>query len=61
MKSISWLGFFGTTRRAAAHAPGMLARIVELLARGEIPVDGIGVSKPRPERRPEPVRWGNFR
>jgi hypothetical protein len=61
MKSINWLGFFGAMRPDTRREPGKLARIVELLSRGGIPVDGIEDSKPRPERPREPVRWGNFR
>ena len=66
MRSINWLGFFcamrpGTTPSATAREPGRIARIIELQSRGGIPVDGMMEKKPAPERRPEPVRWGNFR
>jgi hypothetical protein len=41
MNTLKWLGIF--------------TRIMEMFARGSIPVD------PARECRREPVRWGNFR
>jgi hypothetical protein len=40
-----------------------LSRLLELLSRGGMPVDGFTVEpkKPPKPRNPEPVRWGNFR
>ena len=63
MKTMSWFGFFAVTRTAKAGEPGRLARFIELLGRGSIPVDGLQVQEEKPPRecRPEPVRWGNFR
>lgn len=63
MKTLSWFGFFGPTRTVGAKPPGRLARFMELLSRGSIPVDGFAVPKETPAkpRNPEPVRWGNFR
>jgi len=45
------------------HTLGWLTRILDVLSRGEIPVDGLGIEerKPPKPRNPEPVRWGNFR
>ena len=45
------------------HALGWLARIIDRLSRGEIPVDGFSVQERQPPkpRNPQPVRWGNFR
>jgi hypothetical protein len=63
MKTLNWFGFMVAPLAARARKPGRLARFIELLGRGSIPVDGCDVSneKPAAERRPEPVRWGNFR
>ena len=44
-----------------------LARFIDRLTRGEVPVDGFEVRKLKPMRQPkpppktQPVRWGNFR
>lgn len=53
MKTLHWFGFFF----------GRLARILELMGRGSIPVDGCNVADQERARmrRPQPVRWGNFR
>ena len=63
MKTLSWLGFFAMPRPGQPREPGRLARFIELLGQGSIPVDGCVTPevKPTPERRPGPVRWGNFR
>ena len=61
MKTLSWFGFFAMSRAGKPRAPGRLARLIELWGRGSIPVDGCNVPEARHERRPEPVRWGNFR
>jgi hypothetical protein len=63
MKTLNWFGFIAVARTDKARKPGRLARILEMFSRGSIPVDGCNVldQKPRAERRPEPVRWGNFR
>jgi len=63
MKTLSWFGFLAVPRPGETREPGRLARLIELLGRGSIPVDGCNVPevKPARERRPEPVRWGNFR
>ena len=63
MKTLGWFGFIAAPRSAKPRAPGRLARIIELLSRGSIPIDGCNVldEKPVRERRAEPVRWGNFR
>jgi hypothetical protein len=62
MKTLNWFGFFAATPPATPRRPGRLARFIELLGRGSIPVDGCDATeKPKRERRPEPVRWGNFR
>jgi hypothetical protein len=62
MKALNWFGFIAASRSAQPREPGRLARIVELLGRGAIPVDGCDVPKKEPrQRRHEPVRWGNFR
>lgn len=63
MKALNWFGFIVASRPAKPHEPGKLARFFELLGRGSIPVDGVDIPKEKPaaERRPEPVRWGNFR
>lgn len=56
MKTLGWFGIF-------AREPGWLARFIELLGRGSIPVDGCNVPELKRAREPrrEPVRWGNFR
>jgi hypothetical protein len=63
MKTLNWFGFFAASPPARPREPGRLSRFIELLGRGSIPVDGMDApkEKPAPERRPEPVRWGNFR
>ena len=63
MKALNWFGFIAAPRPAKARQPGRLARFIELLGRGSIPVDGCNITEKEPsrERRPEPVRWGNFR
>jgi hypothetical protein len=61
MRSIDWPGLFGRTRQRTAREPGRIARIVELLSRGGVPLDGMGDKKPGSGHRSEPVRWGNFR
>jgi hypothetical protein len=63
MKTLKWFGFIAAPRPAKAREPGKLARFIELLGRGSIPVDGGNVpgGPPNQERRHEPVRWGNFR
>jgi len=40
-----------------------LARLIEVLSRGEMPIDGFTVEQKKPPEPPrrEPVRWGNFR
>ena len=45
------------------HSLHWLARLIEVLSRGETPVDGCSVEEKKPELppNPEPVRWGNFR
>lgn len=62
MKALNWFGFIAAPRPGKVREPGRLARIIDMFSRGSIPVDGCTVldRKPR-ERRPEPVRWGNFR
>jgi hypothetical protein len=63
MKTQNGFGFFALSRPDKTREPGKLARLFELLGRGSIPVDGGNdpALKPAPERRPQPVRWGNFR
>ena len=63
MKALNWFGFIAASRSAQPREPGRLARFIELLGRGSIPVDGCNLpEKPPPrQRRHEPVRWGNFR
>ena len=63
MKTLNWFGFFAASPPALPRKSGRLARFIDLLGRGSIPVDGCDVPKAKParERRPEPVRWGNFR
>ena len=63
MKTLNWFGFISVVRTDKARKPGRLARILEMFSRGSIPVDGCNdpALKPAPERRPQPVRWGNFR
>ena len=63
MKTLSWSGFFAPWRTRSAREPGRLARLLELLGRGSIPVDGCNIPEGEAarERRPQPVRWGNFR
>jgi len=43
-----------------------LTRLIEVLSRGEMPIDGFTVEQKKPPKPPkppkrEPVRWGNFR
>ena len=61
MKTLNWFGFFAAP--ATPGKPGRLTRLIELMGRGSIPVDGCEIPdvKPKRERLPEPVRWGNFR
>ena len=63
MKVLNWFGFIAAPRRAKPREPGRLARFIELLGRGSIPVDGCNLPEkpPAPRKRHEPVRWGNFR
>jgi len=63
MKTLNWFGFISVVRTDKARKLGRLARILEMFSRGSIPVDGCNVldQEPPRERRPEPVRWGNFR
>lgn len=63
MKTLNWFGFIAAPRPGKTRAPGRFRRFMELLGRGSIPVDGCEVldKKPKRPRRPEPVRWGNFR
>jgi hypothetical protein len=63
MKALNWFGFFAPARPGKKREPGRLARFIEVMGRGSIPVDGCNVApqKPAGERRAEPVRWGNFR
>ena len=63
MKTLNWFGLFAASRPRKPREAGRLARFIELMGRSSIPVDGCNVpeQKPARERRPEPVRWGNFR
>ena len=63
MKTLNWFGLFALSRPVKTREPGRLARFIELLGRGSIPVDGCNAPEPKPkaERPPQPVRWGNFR
>jgi hypothetical protein len=63
MKTLNWFGFFALSRPDKTREPGRLARFIELMGRASIPVDGCNAAelKPASERRPQPVRWGNFR
>jgi hypothetical protein len=62
MKVLKWPGFT-MMRRDAATGTSRLAWLIDILARGATPVDGVAEpkEKPSPRRNPEPVRWGNFR
>jgi hypothetical protein len=63
MKTWHWFGHETIARPGREHAMNWLSRFIELMSRGEIPVDGIEVPEKKAEapRNPEPVRWGNFR
>jgi hypothetical protein len=59
---LNWFGFIAA-RADTAREPRRWARIIELVSRGSIPGSGCDApeEKPARARRPEPVRWGNFR
>ena len=63
MKVLNWFGFIAAPRSAKPREPGRLARFIDLLGRGSIPVDGCNLpEKDSARQKPhEPVRWGNFR
>jgi hypothetical protein len=63
MKTLNGSAFIAAPRPGKERERGPLARIIGWLARGSVPVDGCNApdEKPARERRPEPVRWGNFR
>ena len=63
MKTLNWFGFFAASPPDRPRARRRLARFIELLGRGSIPVDGCNIPEKEPAResRPAPVRWGNFR
>ena len=63
MKTLTWFRFFAPPRPEQSQGPGRLARMIDVLSRGSIPVDGCDVPdrEAAREQRAEPVRWGNFR
>ena len=63
MKALNWFGFMAPPRSTKTREPGRLARFIDLLGRGSIPVDGCNLpEKDSARQKPhEPVRWGNFR
>jgi hypothetical protein len=62
MKTLIWTGFVGAPHREPRNI-SRLGRVIRVLLRGAVPLDGYYVPKSKQVRapRPEPVRWGNFR
>jgi hypothetical protein len=62
MKTLNWTGFMGAPRGEPRNNH-RLARVIRVLVRGAVPVDGYVVPSPQQMRAPrtEPLRWGKFR
>ena len=62
MKTLNRTGLMNAPRREPRNN-SRLWRVIRVLVRGAVPVDGCAVPKPQQVRAPrtEPLRWGNFR